>query len=370
MKKVAVLGCGRIGSAIAADLSKNYSVTVIDINKSSLEKLSSQNIKTITADFTDKNKLKEILSGDIDLVVSAVPSSLGFETVKNIISLKKNLVDISFFNEDAFLLDELAKQNDVTAVVDCGVAPGLSNIILGYHNARMKVEKFECFVGGLPFVKDYPFEYKAPFSPADVIEEYTRPARIVENGRTVIKQALSEPELIDFQNAGLLEAFNTDGLRSLLKTMKIPFMKEKTLRYPGHIDKIKILREAGFFSNDEIEFNGFKIKPIDFTSKILFPLWQLKPGDREFTVLKILIEGIEKGKTKIYNYYLYDEFDEETQTTSMARTTGYTCSAVADLILNNKFGRKGIIPPEFVGENEKCFNDIVQYLKQRNISIK
>jgi saccharopine dehydrogenase-like NADP-dependent oxidoreductase len=364
MKKIAVLGGGMIGSAIAADLCEKYDVALYDINDDRLKELSSLfKIKTIKKNLADKSQLKEAIQ-DADLVVGAVPSFMGFETLKTVIETSKNVVDITFFNEDPFELDELAKKNKVTAVVDCGVAPGLSNIILGYHNGRMKVESFECYVGGLPVEKKWPYEYKAPFSPADVIEEYTRPSRIVENGKVVIKEALSEPELIETE-AGTLEAFNTDGLRSLLKTMKIPNMKEKTLRYPGHIELMKVFRESGFFSKKEIEVNGKKISPLNITSRLLFPIWKLEKDEKEFTVLKIKISG--EGKE--IKYSLYDKFDEETKISSMARTTGYTCTAAVNLVIDGDYNQKGISPPEFVGKDEKCFQKILNHLKERNIKI-
>ena len=147
---------------------------------------------------------------------------------------------------------------------------------------------------------------KLDFRPIDVIEEYTRPARYIENGKLVIRPALSDPEFINFDKVGTLEAFNSDGLRTLADTLKAPNMKEKTLRYPGHIEKILVLRESGFFSQKEIEVNGKKIKPIDFTSKLLFPMWELKEGDEEFTVMKIIIEGEKDKKKYRYTYNLLD----------------------------------------------------------------
>ena len=143
------------------------------------------------------------------------------------------------------------RQRGVTAVVDCGVAPGLSNMMLGYHASQGAVSSYRCLVGGLPVKRTWPWQYKAPFSPVDVLEEYTRPARLVEGGCIVTRPALSEPELVDLDPVGTLEAFNTDGLRSLLVTMRqVPDMVEKTLRYPGHIDYIRVLRESGFLGTE------------------------------------------------------------------------------------------------------------------------
>jgi lysine 6-dehydrogenase len=294
---------------------------------------------------------------------------MGFETLKSVVTAGKSIVDISFFSEDPFKLDELAKEMNVTAVIDCGVSPGLSNIILGYHSKKMQIEKYECMVGGLPFKKIWPFNYKAFFSPSDVIEEYTRPARIVVDGKVIIKQALSEPVLIEFDKVGKLEAFNTDGLRSLLTTMKIPNMVEKTLRYPGHIELMKIFREMGFFSRDEIDISGRIVKPIDLTTKLLFHFWKPEENEDEFTLLKLKINGKEKKQDKEIQYLLFDRFDPLTKTSSMARTTGYTCTSVARLILDGDFTKKGICPPEFIGQDENCFNKIVSLLRERNIKL-
>ena len=177
-------------------------------------------------------------------------------------------------------LDELAKAHNVTAIVDCGVAPGMDNVILGYYNEIMNLTDFECLVGGLPKIKKWPFCYKAPFSPIDVIEEYTRPARYVENGQIMIREPLTDCEYVEFEKAGTLEAFNSDGLRSIIHTMPhIPNMKEKTLRYPGHVEYVKVLKESGFFSTEKITFDGTRIAPLDFTSRILFNEWRL--GEKE-----------------------------------------------------------------------------------------
>ncbi|MBP8916940.1 MAG: hypothetical protein KBG70_09375, partial [Chitinophagales bacterium] len=266
-------------------------------------------------------------------------------------------------------LNDVALKNNVTAVMDIGVAPGMDNIILGYHNKRMQVSDFICLVGGLPAARIWPYEYKAPFSPADVLEEYTRPARFVVDGKIITKPALSEPELMQFEDIGTLEAFNSDGLRSLIKTMpNIPNMIERTLRYPGHIELMRVFRESGFFSKEEIDIKGKKIRPLDLTSKLLFPQWKLGDEEKEFTVMRVIVSGLENNKQVTYTYDLLDRYDAATKTSSMARTTGYTCTGAARLILENKFTRKGVSTPEFVGEDENCFNTMINYLKERNIN--
>jgi saccharopine dehydrogenase-like NADP-dependent oxidoreductase len=230
MSNIVVLGAGMVGRAMAVDLSKRHTVTSTDVSSKNLDLLPPP-IKKIEADLSDQNKITKVIA-DADLVIGAVPGFMGFQTVKTVIEAKKNIVDISFFPEDCFDLDDLAKKNEVIAIVDCGVAPGMFNIIIGYHNERMHIESFVAICGGLPMKRTMPFQYKAPFSPVDVLEIYTRPAKIVVNGKVVTVPALSDIEEVHFDEIGTLEAFNTDGLRSLLRTVKIPNMKEKTFRYP------------------------------------------------------------------------------------------------------------------------------------------
>jgi lysine 6-dehydrogenase len=365
--KVIVLGAGMVGSAMAADLAGDFEVTCADINAESLRRLSEKlDVKTKQTDFSKGDELKKLIA-PFDLVIGAVPGFLGFETLKAIIEAGKNVVDISFFPENPFLLDELTKQNNVTAVVDCGVAPGMCNMIAGYHNARMKIHSYECLVGGLPVERKKPYEYKAPFSPVDVLEEYTRPARYVENGNAVTKEALTDVEQINFENVGTLESFNTDGLRSLADTMHIPNMKEKTLRYPGHADMMRGFRETGFFSKEKIKVKGADVAPIDLISKLLFESWKYNEGEEDFTIMRVIVDGEdEKGKVK-YVYSLYDRYDNENGVMSMARTTGYTCTAAARLILADNLQRKGIIPPEYIGESAMSFEYVLKYLEERRV---
>jgi lysine 6-dehydrogenase len=369
-QKIAVLGAGLVGKAMALDLAKGFDVTSFDINELALNFLREKGVSTTVADLADTALVCSLLQ-PYDLVIGAVPGFMGFQTVRTAIEANKNVVDISFFPEDPFELDELAKKHGVTVVTDCGVAPGMGNIILGYHNHRMNVKSYECLVGGLPVIREWPFEYKAVFSPIDVIEEYTRPARYVQNGAVVIKEALSDPELIYFDGVGTLESWNSDGLRSLIKTMPaIPDMIEKTLRYPGCIEYLRMLRACGFFSYEAVDVKGIRMRPIDLTASLLFPKWQLKPGEEEFTIMRIRISGEENGSIRHYEYNLLDYTDKVENTLSMARTTGYTCTAAANLVLQNRFSRKGISPPEFLGEDEENFTFVLDYLKSRGVNYK
>jgi lysine 6-dehydrogenase len=373
MSKIIVLGAGLVGSAIAIDLAHKHDVTLSDINKGVLNNLKLKHgcLNTKELDVTSDSELQRTIR-QYDLVICAIPGYLGFNALRSIINAGMNVIDISFSPEDFLPLDTLAKEKNVTAIVDCGVAPGLDNLILGRYNEKMKLSHFECLVGGLPKVRKWPFCYKAPFSPIDVIEEYTRPARYVENGKIVVREALTDCEYTDFEKVGTLESFNSDGLRSIIFTMShIPNMKEKTLRYPGHVEYVRVLKEAGFFSTENIIVNGTAISPLEFTSKILISNWKSDEKEDEFTVMRVTVKGeTAGGQIEEVVYNLYDEYNPETNTSSMARTTGYTATAAANMFLDGIFTEKGVFPPELIGRYEPCFNYILKYLEERNIKLK
>jgi len=373
MSKILVLGAGMVGSAIAIDLAKKHEVTLTDLHIEPLTaaKNKCRHLDTLKLDVNASNSLQSAIR-PFDLVVCAVPGSLGFQTVRQIIESGKNAVDISFFPENSLDLDKTAKEKGVTVFVDSGVAPGMDNLILGHYDQILKLTNFECLVGGLPRIKKWPFCYKAPFSPSDVIEEYSRPARYVENGNIVVREPLTDCEMHEFDRVGTLESFNSDGLRTILFTMPhIRNMKEKTLRYPGHVEYIRVLKESGFFNSEKITVNGLAVSPLEVTSQILFDEWKLGDTEKEITVMRITLKG-ENSSGKIENvvYDLYDEYCDETQTSSMARTTGYTATAIANLFLDGLFNMKGVFPPELLGKNGTCFNYIMDYLKERGVQYK
>ncbi|MEM9023758.1 MAG: saccharopine dehydrogenase C-terminal domain-containing protein, partial [Bacteroidota bacterium] len=302
------------------------------------------------------------------LVVNALPGFLGFQALRTILEAGKDVVDISFFPEDALALHGLARERGVVALTDCGVAPGMSNFLLGYWDAHLEVQRFECLVGGLPQHPKPPFHYKAPFSPIDVIEEYTRPARIQRQGQAIVLPALSEVEAVAIPPVGDLEAFNSDGLRSLLHTLPhIPDMVEKTLRYPGHAHLISQFEAAGFFQEAPIVVDGQPVSPLALSSQLLTDQWKLEAGEPELTVMRIRIAGNDAGKPRTIQYDLYDTYDPATDTSSMARTTGYTCTAMVDLLLKGLYTTPGIAPPEHIGRDQQCHDAVLAYLKQRGV---
>jgi lysine 6-dehydrogenase len=396
-----ILGAGRIGRALAVDLAAepSWRVTVADLSRAALDAVAAPRgtagpsrfvssgtappetspatavVETVEADLSDPGEVTR-LAADHDLVVGALPSFLGFTALRAVLEAGRSCVDISFFEEDPFELDGLARERGVTAVVDCGIAPGCDHLIAGRHASEMdEVERFRCYVGGLPAERSWPWEYKAPFAPYDVLAEYTRPARYIAGGEPVVRPALSEPELLDFPGLGTLEAFNTDGLRTLLTTLPIPDMQEKTLRYPGHAEKMRALREAGFFSPEPVDVDGTAVSPLALTSKLLFHQWRLEEGEKDLTVMRVEVDGRTRSaagggdgaRRERHVYDLLDRADPATGLSSMARTTGFTCAAVARLVADGTWDRPGVSAPEHVGGHRGCFERVMGELADRGV---
>jgi saccharopine dehydrogenase-like NADP-dependent oxidoreductase len=371
MRKIIILGCGPVGKHIAIDLCKDaeFEVTSVDINREALAQLSKEHpIRTRVEDLATKEGVTRAVE-DADIVIGAVPGPMGYAMLEAVIRAGKNIVDISYFLEDPFELDELAKEKGVTAVVDCGVAPGISNIILGDHTRRMKVNRYECYAGGIPKSRKTPLAYKTDFPVLEVFEELSGPGRSIEGGKMVERQALDETMTIDLPRLGTMACLNADGLRTLLHTCahEIPNMFEKNLRYPEYVAQMRIFDELGFFSQTPIQVNGVSVRPIDVTSAIFTPVWKYEPGEFDLTIMRLVISGEEDGKPATYTYDLYDQYDPVTKTPSMARTTGYTCTAVTRLVLDSRFSQTGIIAPEILGRVEGCRESVEKYLSERGV---
>ncbi len=370
-QRIVVLGGGRVGSAIARDLANDpkFEVHVVDHDGEAVERLAAfDHLTASTADLRDPQQLRQAI-GEADLVIGAVPGWMGFETLKTVIEAGKNTVDISFFEEDPAPLDALARTHGVTAVMDCGVAPGLSNFMLGHLASRFeRIDRFVCLVGGLPQDPLPPWSYKAPYSPVDVIEMYTRPARLRRLGEAITLPALTEPETLDFPGVGELEAFNTDGLRTLMSFEDIPELAERTLRYPGHLDQIILLRDSGFFDRQPRTVGDVQVSPMDLTSQLLFEQWHQSPIDYDLTAMRLEVDGVLDGEPVHRIYDMCDHFDRQQNISSMARTTGYPCAAVARLVAAGTYRHPGVSPPELVGRHDACYQAVMADLEARDVS--
>lgn len=371
MYQVMVIGAGRVGSVIARDLADDDSiqVTLVDRDSARLEHLSKiMKIKPLARDLSDPEQLAQTVA-DHDLVVGALPGNLGRQAMEGAVDAGMTCVDISFMAEDPRELNEKAQKTGAVMVYDFGVAPGMSNLIAKMEADRFSpTESVRIYVGGLPTVRRHPWEYSAPFSPSDVVEEYIRPARIRRAGKMVIMPPLSELEHIDVPGIGTLEAFLSDGLRSLVDTVDCPDIAELTLRYPGHRDRIKLLADAGFLSPDPVSINGSEVAPLDMALAVLERGWRPDDDSEEFTVMQIAVTGQtdEGPKKSVWN--LYDRTDTARNESSMARTTGFPVAILARKLLNESVCLDpGIHPPEALAANSAFTRDLFDELSKRGV---
>ena len=365
--KVLLLGYGNIGSAIVRDLAEN--APLIEVTVADKRQQKARDVCWIQLDVSDHSKLVETMK-KFDLVIGALPGELGFRAVKACIEARVDMVDVSYMPQNPLTLNNDAMKAGITIIPDCGVAPGLSNILVGHAVAKLdRVENVHILVGGLPEKLVPPLDYTVTWSVAGLIDEYTRKAKIVEDGKVVEAEALSGLETVEFPKVGKLEAFYTDGLRTLIYTVKnVKSMWEKTLRYSGHVEKINLLKALGFFDEKPVEVENTFVSPRKVTVRLLEEKLR-KPESKDILAMKVEVDGTKKDLRISYTYQLIDYYDEEREITAMARTTAYTASIIAQLLDQKIIEGKGVIPPEKVATRQKTFNKILNELEKRQIRI-
>ncbi len=354
------------GRVAACDLSQaGHKITVLDSNPENLKKIAGiKSIKDLRFDVMERSRLIKFIK-NFDIVLGALPAALGFYAMKCAIKAGVDMVDMSYLSENPFLLDRSAKARKIKIVPDAGFAPGLSNVLVGEaYQESGKFSSLRILVGGIPQNPIPPFNYRITWSPADLIAEYTRPARIVRNYKIVTLPALSGVEEFQLAKVGHLECFYTDGLRTLLKTFKgVKDMVEKTIRYPGHAKLFKTMIDWGFLTALPYQVKDITIKPdvytVDFLKSVLS-----KGDEKDLSVL--IIEITSRRQTR--KYICVDYYDEKNNTTSMARMTAYTASIIAQCI--KRYPGYGVIAPEMLGMKKELADFIKQQVKKRNIIIK
>jgi saccharopine dehydrogenase-like NADP-dependent oxidoreductase len=372
--KALVLGCGNIGSVAAEDLAKSMKSTEIVVAdkdssraKAAAERIRRTNVTWIQIDSARRNELVNALK-EFDLVMGFLPGNLGYRLAEACVDAGKDLVDVSYMVENPLSLNAKALKADATIVPDCGLAPGVSNFLVGHAVKELeKVQAVHIMVGGLPEKPVPPLGYTITWSPASLIDEYVRASRIVKAGRIAEAETLGGLEELEFPGVGKLEAFYTDGLRTLLDTISgVKEMWEKTLRYPGHAEKIRLLKTLGFFEESQIHFDGIAASPRRLTTRLFEQkLW--KPEIKDIVALKVEVSGIRGGKRVHYVYHLLDHYDEKNHVTAMARTTAYPASIVAQLILEKAVKEKGVVAPERLGMHKALFERFSDELEKRGV---
>jgi lysine 6-dehydrogenase len=289
---------------------------------------------------------KEIMK-NFDIIMSALPYTISAQASKVAVEAGVHLVDLSL-EEQQWELDTPAKEAGVTLVPDCGVAPGIANILAGYGASLMdEAEDIHIVCGGIPQKPVLPLGYRIVFSTQGLVDMYCEKSRIVRNGKIVEVDTLSGLEKVEFPGVGELEAFYTDGLSTLLRTMngKVRNMDEKTARWPGHAEKIEAFRNTGFFNTEPIEVDGVKVVPRKVAVSILDNALRLD-GEEDVTVLRVDVTGKKDGNSVEYSFVMVDFFDKQRRVTSMARTTGYTAAIVGRMVARGDIQERGVVPPE------------------------
>jgi saccharopine dehydrogenase-like NADP-dependent oxidoreductase len=359
-RRVAVLGAGLIGRAMVFDLCREHDVTVADLSAGSLEFVSRWPCRPVQTDVLAPGEMERI-AGDADVVLSAMPGAVGMRVLARLVEMGKDVVDISFTEEDPAELNARAAARGATVIVDCGVCPGLSNIAAA-HVARARfarLHRYVCYVGGLPREPRPPWFYKNPFAAESVIDEYTRPCRFRIGGEPCTFEPLSGAETVEFAETGPLTAFHTDGIRTLLASLpEVPTLVEKTLRHPQHYEFIVRLRDAGFFAPDVLPA----------LATVARRAWRFEPGEADLTVMRLLFEGEAPGGAPVrLTMDLVDHYDSANGLLSMARTTGFTATAAARLLLDGRFRRPGVHPPEVLGFDEELYRAMIAMLGERGV---
>jgi len=374
--KVLILGCGNIGSVATQDFAESMSsveVFVADKNmvraKEVAKAIGRDNVARIQLNASDYNELVHTLE-TFDLVMGFLPADLGYRLLEACVDVGKNLVDVSYMPENPLTLNDEAARADATIIPSCGLAPGISNILVGHAIGRLdEAQTVHIMVGGLPATPVPPLGYIITFSVESLIDEYTRKARIIKDSKVIDVEALSGLEEVEFPGVGRLEAFYTDGLKTLLHTVKdVDDMWEKTLRYPGHAKKMELFKDLGFFDEEPINVDGVSLSPRRLSAR-LFGQKLLMPEVKDIVAMKVEVSGVRGGRHVSYSYHLLDQYDERKGITAMARTTAYTASIIAQLILRKVIREKGVVPPEKIGMSEEFFSTFLKELRKRGIKI-
>ena len=370
--RTAVLGSGLMGSVIAWDLARSKEVdevVVADIDEAKLravrKRTPGKKLAVEPFDIKDKKKDVAFLRG-FDVAVSALPHGVVHTSDLAAVEAGAKMVNIAFEDEQ-MSLDSEARKKGAVLIPGCGLAPGLGGILLAHALRELGGgDEGHILVGGLPQDPRPPFGYKLVFSIVGLLREYIEDARVYRNGKLVKVRPFSTVETVDFPSPiGTLEAFCTDGLASLVYTMKgMRVMDEKTLRWPGHAEKMNLLMESGFFSREKVMAGGVEVAPLEVSWAILGR--KLAEGDpRDLTVMRVVAKGKRGGIT----YDMIDRYDEDNGVTSMGKTTGYTASIAAQMLGAGKVAGKGVIPPEEALQGE-LVSSLISELDHRGVKIR
>jgi saccharopine dehydrogenase-like NADP-dependent oxidoreductase len=373
--KILVVGCGKVGSEIARDLAGSDevdSVVVMDASSQNLKLLRKRvhrKIQTVRLSILQKTRLRALL-GKVDLVCGALPGRLGFDLMSETVKAGRDTVDISYTSRDPFLLQRRAREVGCRVVPQCGVAPGFTNMCVGDASRRIdQMKSVEILVGGLPEKPEPPLNYRIVFSLDDVVNEYSRPVQVIEEGSRKTVDALSGRGRISFPGVGKLEYFLTDGLGSLPRSFpRTKEMHEFTLRYPGHADMMRTLRVLGFFGRNPVKIGGVEVEPRQLSIELLRGAMS-RGSPEDFLALRVDVRGLSRGKKTHLRYQLLDHYNQRPGISAMARTTAYPCTSVVLLMGRGEIKETGIVAPEKIAQDERLFRFVLGRLAEHGVKM-
>ena len=370
--RMLVIGAGMQGSAAAFDLLQNPEVEEVclaDLRVAELPPFLAPHardvpdvpdvrkprLRRLALDVKDVAAVKHAMSG-VDAALSAVPYYFNGALAKLAVEAGIHWCDLGGNTEivlEQKKLADAAKRKNVTLVPDCGLAPGLVNVLAEAAIRRFdQVDSCRLFVGGLPQKPEPPLNYQLVYSLEGVLDYYTTPSWVLENGKRATRTALSEREVVEFPPPlGKLEAFHTSGGLSTMGFRyegKIGRMEYKTLRYPGHAQLMEAWRELGFFDREEVEIPGapaVKVRPRDVVIALLKPRLT-KPDGKDLVALRVVVEGKKGGKPARTGFELVDRADEKNGISAMMRTTGYSLAVIARMQVRRAIGPPGVWTPD------------------------
>ena len=377
--RMLVLGAGLQGSACAFDLLRNPGVTRVTLADLHPDRLppflaavKDPRLQPLVLDVSDGAAVRQALAGH-DAAMSAIPYYFNAPLAAAAVEAGCHFADLGGNTEIVFeqkKLHDAAVARGVSVIPDCGLAPGMVNILAAEGIRRMdRAERVKIYVGGLPEHPEPPLNYQIVYSLEGALDYYTTPSWILRGGKRVTVDALSELEPVEFPApVGTLEAFHTAGGVSTLPFAyegKVDVMEYKTLRYPGHVAVMKPIRELGLLDLEPIQVKGQTVVPRDLFIAAVTPKLH-KPQGRDLVALRVEVTGTRDGRPHTVRWQLVDRMDEATGISAMMRTTGYSLSITAQMQADGRVTRKGVLTPD----EAVPYADYVAELARRGVEIR
>jgi lysine 6-dehydrogenase len=371
--RMLVLGAGLQGSACAYDLLQNPDVKEVrlaDLHTDHLAQFlapfSGDRLIFTPLDVRDREAVGALMR-QCDAVMSAIPYYFNYELAEQAVAAGVHFADLGGNTEIVFkqkTLDQKAKEKKITIIPDCGLAPGMVNILAEYAIQQLDaVQSVRIFVGGLPQNPEPPLNYQIVYSLEGVLDYYTTLSWVLRDGKRTQVKALSEIEPVQFKGkVGELEGFHTAGGLSTMAFRyegKIPTMEYKTLRYPGHAKIMEAVRELGLLELNPVDVKGVKVVPRDLVVAAMGPRLT-KPNGRDLVALRVFAEGTKAGKPKKIGWELVDFYDEENGISAMERSTGYSLSITGQMQARGEIGKSGVFTPDEAMPPQKYIDELAK----------